>query len=807
MTASLPPLPAADRWIGQWIEPAEPPGRPPVQRPAYHLAGEVIIGGPVASAWLHATAHGIYEAFVNGVRVGDEELRPGFTAYRSRLQAQSYDVTNLVTEGVNALGALVSDGWWRGQQGFLRVADSYGPATGFLAELHVTLRGGGTIVAGTGESWRSAPSHILAADLMAGEVHDLRRRLPGWAQPGTDRSGWDPVQVAWHGYAQLGPVTGPPCRRIQELPAVSVTELAPGRHVADFGQNSNGWVRLHSLGPAGTRLTLTYGECLDAAGDVTQDSIKDSPLAPERAGVPFQTDVVISAGDGTVFEPRHSTKGFRYVRIEGHPGPLSAADVTSIVVHTDLRRIGAFECSDERVNRLHQAAEWSFRGNACEVPTDCPTRERSGWTGDWQVYTETAAYLYDVTDFSAKWLRDLAADQRGDGNVTHIVPDPAPDLPFAAAIRGSAGWGDAAVHVPWEIYQATGRTEILAGQYDSMTRWVDFAAAQAASGRHPARIAERPEPLPHEAFLWDTGWHFGEWLEPGADPRSAFRQLLDADHGPVATAYLHRSAAELSNIAVILGDSTAASRYAKLADSTLRAWRHEFLNAAGNVRPATQANLVRGLAFGLIPGPQRTQAAAQLVALIRAAGTHLGTGFLATPFLLPVLADHGYLQVAYELLLQDTPPSWLAMTGQGATTIWESWQAVRDDPARAGSLNHYSKGAVISFLHRYTAGLQIAEPGYLRFRVAPRPGGGITSARTHHDSPHGRIELAWALTGGRGHLDLTVPDGTKADINLPDQTTAALGPGAHHLTWEPIMRDSGPSDAEPGTWPARRPTL
>jgi alpha-L-rhamnosidase len=783
MTLSPPPLPAAGRWTGQWVEPAEPPGGPAVQRPAYHLAGEVTICGPVASAWLHVTAHGVYEAFVNGARVGDEELRPGFTAYRSRLQVQPYDVTGLVTEGVNVVGALVSDGWWRGQHGFLRQVDSYGPATGLLAELRVALRDGGTIVAGTGPSWRSAPSHVLAADLIAGEVHDLRRRLPGWSSPGTDRSGWDPVRVAWHGYEQLCPPAGPPVRRVQELPAVSVTELAPGRHVADFGQNSNGWIRLRGLGPAGTRLTITYGECLDAAGDVTQDGVKGTPVAPERPGLPFQTDVVVSAGDSSEFEPRHSTKGFRYARIDGHPGPLSPADVTSIVVHTDLRRTGAFECSDERVSRLHQAAEWSFRGNACEIPTDCPTRERSGWTGDWQVYAATAAYLYDVTDFSAKWLADLAADQRETGAVTSIVPDPDPGNPVAAALCGSAGWGDAAVHVPWEIYQATGTTEILAAQYGSMRRWVDFAASRSASHRHPAREQARPEPAPHEAYLWDTGWHFGEWLEPGTDALSAGQQLMAADHGPVATAYLHRSAAELSAIAAVLGDRAAAGRYATLAERALDAWRREFTTDDGQVRPATQANLVRALAFGLVPGPHRPAAASQLAALIRAAGTHLGTGFLATPFLLPVLADHGHLDLAYELLLQDTAPSWLAMTDQGATTIWEDWDARRADGTMADSLNHYSKGAVISFLHRYTAGLQITEPGYRRFRVAPRPGGGITSARTHHDSPHGRIELDWSLDGPDGRLNLTVPDGTHGDVVLPGRDPALLGPGKHHLTW------------------------
>jgi alpha-L-rhamnosidase len=312
---------------------------------------------------------------------------------------------------------------------------------------------------------------------------------------------------------------------------------------------------------------------------------------------------------------------------------------------------------------------------------------------------------------------------------------------------------------------------------------VDFAASRSASHRHPAREQARPDPAPHEAYLWDTGWHFGEWLEPGTDALSAGRQLAEADHGSVATAYLHRSAAELSAIAAILGDHAAAAQYATLAGRVLDAWRREFTGDDGLVRPATQANLVRALAFGLIPGPRRAAAAQQLAGLIRAAGTHLGTGFLATPFLLPVLADHGYLDLAYELLLQDTPPSWLAMTDQGATTIWENWESARAGGTVADSLNHYSKGAVISFLHRYTAGLQATEPGYRRFRVAPRPGGGITSARTHHDSPHGRIELAWSRNGGRGQLDLTVPDGTHADIAVPGRGPAELGPGEHHLTW------------------------
>lgn len=779
-------FPGADEWTAAWIEPAERAGGPVLQRPAYHLAGEVTVPGPVESATLHVTAHGVYEVFVNGTRVGDAELTPGFTAYRRRLQVQTFDVTDLVVAGPNALGALLSDGWWRGRHGITRATDSYGPTTAFLAELHVMLDDGTGIVAGTDGSWLSTPSHVLGADLMAGEVHDLRRRVAGWSEPGTDRSAWDPVVVADHPYTVLCATTGPPVRRVDRLRAVSVTEVEPGRHVVDFGRNSNGWIRLDDLGPAGTTVTITYGEALDPAGDVTQDNVKASPFVPDDE-VPFQTDVVTSAGDGSTFEPRHSTKGFRYVRIEGHPGPLDRGAVSSIVVHTDMRRRGSFRCSDERVNRLHDAAVWSFRANACDIPTDCPTRERSGWTGDWQAFVATAAYLYDVSGFSAKWLRDLVADQRPDGTVTNIVPDPhdmdadGPDL--WRDIQGSAGWGDAVVHVPWEIHRATGRVDVLEECFDAMLRWVDSAARRAAAQRHPTRIAARPDPLPHETYIWDTGFHFGEWLEPGDDIASSMVRILGEGHGAVATAYLHRSAREVSAIARILGDDDAAARYSALASNVLDAWRTEFVDGDGRVVPLTQANCVRALAFGLVPDGLRDSTVDDLVALVRGVGTHPGTGFLSTPFLLPVLADAGHVDVAYDLLLQDTEPSWLAMIERGATTIWEVWEAIRPDGTAVDSLDHYGKGSVISFLHGYVGGLQLVEPGYRRFRVAPVPGGAITSARTHHDCPYGRIVVTWEIVDGAGSLDVAVPHDTVADVVLPDGRTAELTRGRHRLDW------------------------
>jgi alpha-L-rhamnosidase len=325
---------------------------------------------------------------------------------------------------------------------------------------------------------------------------------------------------------------------------------------------------------------------------------------------------------------------------------------------------------------------------------------------------------------------------------------------------------------------------VLADHLPAMRRWVDFAATRAHGFRHPARAGRHGEPRPHERYLWDSGWHFGEWLIPGEHAGDElFGRLLEEDHGAVATAYLYRSADELARIAAVLDDGAAAERYGGLAARVRAAWRTEFVAGDGRVEPHTQANLVRALAFDLVPEELRPRVAADLVALVREADTHLATGFLATPFLLPVLADHGHLDVAYELLFQDTPPSWLHMLDAGATTIWENWDGVRPDGTVTASLNHYSKGAVIAFLHRHVAGLQILEPGYRRFLVGPRPGGGITAARTHHDSPHGRIAVAWTIGGGTGTIDVTVPPGTAAELALPAGPAETLPPGTHTRTW------------------------
>ena len=782
-----PGLLTPDDWTARWIAPAEPVRSPAGLRPAMFVRGEFELGQAAVLGRLYATAHGIYEAFLNGTRVGDAELAPGFTQYRRRLQVQAYDITALLRPGPNVLGAVLSDGWFRGQVGLPRSHDQWGEDLGFLAQVRAELADGSAVVAGTGEGWRSARSHIEAADLIAGQSSDLRRHPQRWCQPGFDAAGWDQACVTGAGHANLVASAAPPVRAVQELPAVA-TWRVPGGQVFDLGQNVNGWVRLRDLGPAGTAITLTHGEALDSGGDVTTAHLDvNLPFIPGPlpAG---QVDRVVSAGrPGEVFEPRHTTHGFRYVRVEGHPCPLAVGDLTGVVVHTDMTRTGWFRCSDERLNRLHEAATWSFRGNACDIPTDCPTRERAGWTGDWQIFVPAAAFIYDVAGFATKWLRDLAAGQWRSGVVANLAPSPPAESEygFLADMNGSAGWGDASVIVPWEIYRAYGDRCLLAEQWPSMAAWLGYAERSAASARHPERAARRPEPLPHERYLWDTGFHFGEWLVPGADLKGAeeFEAFRRGDKADVATAYLAHSARLMSRIAAVTGRPADTRRYANLADRARAAWQAEFIGPDGALHPDTQANHVRALAFGLVPAALRAAAAARLVELIRAAGTHLATGFLATPQLLPVLADTGHLEVAYELLLADTMPSWLYMIDQGATTVWERWDGIRQDGTAFESLNHYSKGAVITFLHRYVAGIRLLDdgPGYRHFRIEPQPGGGITWAQARHDSPYGRIESSWRLDGSELELSLLVPPGTTAAVVLPDGSQRTVTPGRVRL--------------------------
>ncbi|MFC4071976.1 family 78 glycoside hydrolase catalytic domain [Actinoplanes subglobosus] len=759
-------------WTASWISPAESLTPPPGQRPAYALRGGFPVSGEVACARLYATALGVYEVFLNGDRVGDAELTPGATSYAETLYAQAYDVTAALLHGANAVEVLLSDGWFRGMNGTWRKPGAWGERTAARVELHVRYTDGSTQVVRSGGDWTSQLSVITAADLMNGQTTDFTFVPPAPAPVLVDVVTAPPVDIS----------PAPPVRRIEQRRPREVRRQANGSWIVDFGQNAAGWIRLSDLGPAGTRTVIDHGEHLDTTGDLTTSHL--DAARPGQPPMPFvQRDQVVSSGTpGEVFEPRHTVHGFRYARISRGDVPLDPEALVMQVVHTGLRRTATFACGDDDINRLHEVADWSFRGNAVDIPTDCPTRERLGWTGDYQVFAPTAARLYDVDGFSRKWLRSVRDDQLDDGRIVNASPDHARlkviDNPEANHITGSAGWGDAIVTVPWVLYETYGDRQVLAENVDAMIRWVEWALGRARDARHSTRAERSAEPLPHERYLWDGSFHWGEWLEPG-DPGPAANPMawFMADKGEIGTAYLFRSVRTLAEVAAVLGHDEDAARYAGIAEQVRAAWQTEFLDG-GDRR---QAFYVRALAFDLVPQQLRARFADDLVALIRTAGDHLGTGFLSTAELLPVLADTGHADVAYDLLYQRSSPSWLGMLDRGATTIWEDWDGVGADGTATASLNHYSKGAVIRFLHTHTLGLRQA-PGSIaweRFVVAPLPDERIGWARGTFDSPCGIIAVSWRLADGDLLVEVDVPAGATAEILFPDGELVAAGPGRH----------------------------
>ncbi|MCL3777404.1 MULTISPECIES: family 78 glycoside hydrolase catalytic domain [unclassified Actinomyces] len=787
MTGTLLQAPVlADLDDAAWLAtPAEVP--PAGRRPAYELRTHVSLTAAEAAApaRLTATAHGIYEAWINGERVGDCELTPGATTYRATLQVQSYDVTGMLREGDNELRLTVSDGWFRGRCGATRVPDAYGERTGALAALVI---GAGTEAARTlttGQGWEVAVGAITAADLMDGQTTDLTRL--GHEQ-------WAPAELSdeplTRDRSRLAASPSPAVRRGLEVPAVSVTRLASGRQVVDFGRMLSGWVRVAELGPAGTRLILTHFEVTGPDGDLTTRHIQHAvPWLPEPYPL-GQVNTIISRGvAGDVVEPHHTTHGFRYVAVDGADWDLDPTALTAVEVRSDLTPTGDFSCSHEDLNRLHANTVRAWHSNSCELPTDCPQRERWGYTGDYQIFARTAAHLDDVRGFTRKWLRSLADEQYEDGTITNVAPSygvddgPMPDL------SGSAGWGDAATIVPWEMWRAYGEADALAEAYPMMVRWVEHIEAAAAGARYPARAEAHPEPRAHDRYLWDTGFHWGEWTEPDVewDPRG--------DFGIVATAYLARSARIVAEAAVVLGREDDAARFGALADRAAEAWRTEFIEdiaeeptAEGDAAPRlrltvpTQASYVRALAFDLVLPSQRPAAAAELARLLRANGNRLSTGFLSTGMLLPVLVEAGYTDLAYEVLLQREEPGWMVMLDRGATAIWEDWNGLSADGVPTGSQNHYSKGAVVAFLHEYTAGIRPAEPGYAAVEIAPVPGGGLTSARASLDTARGTVSSSWVIEDGAFRLTVRTPPGTPTTVRLPDGSATTTGGGEHTLT-------------------------
>jgi len=745
-------------WSALPIAPNEDFDGAPLLRTEFGLADG---HGPVTRATLHATAHGVFEAHLNGQPVSDDVLSPGWSSYEWRLRYRSYDVTALL-QPTSVLGIALGNGWFRGRLGWGGARALYGKELAALAQLEVEFSDGYVQTVVTDESWTAGPSAVLFNDLYDGQAIDARRYSDAWLEPGFSDEAWTGVHPAELDFSTLTPYIGPPVRRQEELPPIKIWTSPTGKTLVDFGQNLVGWIRASVQGPAGTTITLRHAEVLE------KEELGTRPLRTAKA-----TDRFILSGGEDVFEPTFTFHGFRYVEVDGWPGELTSDTLTAVVVSSELRRIGEFECSDEMLNQLHRNVVWGLRGNFLDVPTDCPQRdERLGWTGDIAVFTPTATYLFDVDDFLRDWLNDLAAEQQAaDGLVPSVVPDvlkyverpagwPIPDT--------TAIWSDAAVWVPWSLWWAYGNLQVLADQFDSMVA-------------HVRRIESKLSPT----GLWDEGFQFGDWLDPTAPPDEP--GVSRADNGVVATACLYRDAHIVRDAATLLGRHEDAEHFASLAERTRAAFNEHYVRPEGIIHSDAETPYALAIVFGLLDPEDEQLAGKRLADLVAESGYHIRTGFAGTPFITHALTQTGHLEAAYRLLLQTECPSWLYPVTMGATTIWERWDSMLPDgtinPGQMTSFNHYAFGAVAYWMHQIIGGIAPLEPGYSRVLIAPQPGGDIRWARSSLESRHGKISVSWSQDhDGPIELDVAVPDGVTALVQLPGTPAQELGRGQHHVS-------------------------
>ncbi len=739
-------------WTAQWIE-VDPPDDPSMPQPSPMFRRAFALKRAVRSARVYVTSRGLYELSINGKRVGEDVLTPGWTSYATRLQYQTYDVTSLLRRGDNVLGALLGSGWYRGQIGFQKHRNHYGDRLALLAQLEVTYADGTRETIGSDAQWKSTAGPIQLAEIYGGETYDARLEKAGWDAPGFDDTSWKSVRVASYPNDNLIAPEGPPVRRIEELTPVKILSSPSGQTIVDIGQNMVGWVRLSVTGPAGTAVTLRHAEVLDQKGNFYTENLRAAAQ---------QVVYTLKGGGPEVFEPRFTFQGFRYVLVEGFPGTLALDNLKGIVVHSDVTPASEFSTSDTLINQLQHNIRWGQKGNFVDVPTDCPQRdERLGWTGDAQAFSRTAAFNMNVAGFFTKWLKDVAADQLDSGAVPHVVPDvlTRPERPAAA----SAGWADAAVIIPWNMYLSYGDRRVLETQYPSMTKWVEYMQRRAG-----------------DDYLWTEDFTFGDWLAY-ATTRSDYPGATTGKD-LIATAFFAHSTDLLARTAAVLGKADDRAKYEALLEKIKAAFVKEFVTPEGRVGENTQTAYVLALQFDLLPKELRPRAAERLVAEIRER-KHLTTGFLGTPYLLHVLSDYGYLDDAYMLLQRKEYPSWLYPVTKGATTIWERWDGIKADgsfqDAGMNSFNHYAYGAVGEWMYRVMAGLDIDEaaPGYKHILIAPQPGGAFTEVNASHDTPYGRARSHWTKTADGFALDVEIPANATATIRLPRTKLDAVGEG------------------------------
>lgn len=716
-----------------------------VLTPAKHFRKEFETPS-IVRATVHATALGVYTLEINGRRVSDERLAPGWSAYQRRIHSQTYDVTSWIRSGKNVMGATLSDGWYSGyvayglltgQEGLVPGIDGryyYGVSPAVRIQLELELSDGSRRTIITDPSWKTALGPITESDILMGESYDARKELTGWSTAGFDDSGWEPAVVKTGTNAKVEPHPGVPVRSIGEMPAKSVREHKPGVFIFDLGQNISGVVRLKVKGKSGDQVTIRYAEVLH----------NDGRLSTENLRCARAVDTYTLKGDpaGEIWTPEFTYHGFQYVELTGFPGTPTTDAVTGIIIHSDTPLHGNFECSDPMLNRLYQNMVWTQRANFFEMPTDCPQRdERMGWTGDAQIYVRAATFNADIASFYTKWLRDLNDDQWDYGAYPAYAPRPL----ARPNEHHAAGWMDAGVICPWTIWQVYGDTRVIREHWRKMNDFMDWRAA-----RDPKLTGAVDD------------CNFGDWLSLGEVKTTT--PFIDL-------AYHAYDARLMSEMAAAIGNPGDAVKYAALAEKVRGAFQKNYLASDGKLGIHNQSAYAIALFFDLIPESQRTAAAGHLAALVRENGNKMTTGFLGTRPLLPVLSANSHHDLAGILMQQKEYPSWGYEVDNGATTIWERWNSyIKGKGVHEPDMNsfsHYAFGAVCEWMMADLAGIDRASPGFDRVKISPRPTGTITHASAAMETRHGKLACSWKIQNGRFLAEVIIPPNTTANVTLP----------------------------------------
>ncbi len=744
-----------------WPEPKFP--KPNYLPPPPQLRTTFTAKNTMVRATLYASAFGIYDAFINGQRVGDFVFAPGFTDYRKRVYYQTYDVTSLVDAGSeNVVATLLGDGWYAGYLGFLpqlpveSARDHYGAAPRFRGQLEIEYADGSVETIATDTRWKAAYGHIREADMLMGEIHDYRLAQTGWMESGFDDSTWKEVAASCPHDVPVQAHPGTPVTQHEHIPAISVKEAGPGTFIYDLGQNLAGWVKIRLSGRAGQTIQVRHGERLDADGSLYTINLRKARCI----------DTYTLAEDGPItLEPHFTFHGFQYVEISGLPEALPLDGVTGVVLQSVIEPSGHFECSEPLLNQLFHNIVWGQKGNYLDIPTDCPQRdERMGWTGDAQFFMPTALFNMDCGAFFTKWLVDLVQDsQLEDGSFADVAP-------HVALGGGSVAWGDAAMICTYQLYRYYGDTAIIRTHFSNLVRGMDFLESTSEKGIR-------------------SKMGYGDWLNKGGGAKDEV----------ICTAYFAYLAELMATMATAIGDTKKAAHYDSLKNTVKAAFIDAFFADDGTLLESSQTGYALAYTMDLILEPLKEKVAPKFAAEIARFDNHLATGFIGTPRLLPGLSKAGQLGLAYTLLMNTDYPSWLFQVTQGATTMWERWDGWTpengfQDPGM-NSFNHYAFGAVGEWLYSTIGGIQPVEPGFKVFYVAPQPGGGLTHAKTHYRSIRGLIRSEWKVAGKGFSLEVEIPVNTVGIVRLPDGFVAAPKVDGQDAEAHPQVQLAGDTDA------------